>query len=380
MSFNCKRQRVDKSDVDPLDFVHEHLHEHIFQHFDAADVIISSEVSKRWFDVIGGSRKCMKLINLGLENWWQTETPKDFAKVIKICQKTTRKYQNVHFNCNDDPIVSHAAVHLLETLAPSLVDLRFLNADHVTVARQYPFPRLNRLQFINNVADIDDLLLQGTKEVRELNMKHHYWADPEPVLNCLKANKHLTMLKLWDTGISKLFKVYEPNCFQFKLKRFATGADGVISKEAEDNFLHFLQSQSDSLEAIRFRSGLDGVTGAIINKVFELFAMQIIHLDGINDMKDLDLKTNPRVIELRLPWNVDTLEKLMPFVRAIPNVEVLYIRKVSKEILELVATRLKHLRLLYFTKAECCMCCFRKFLTTTDGVNKELKLISKEWY
>lgn len=356
------------------------MHELIFQHFDPADVLISSEVSKLWFDTVGGSRRCMKQVNLGLEKWFHTETSKDMSKVMEIIKNTSRKYQNVHFDCNNDEIFSRTAVQLLKVLAPSLVDLRFLNADSVSMKEYCGFPKLERLQFINNVAEIDYLLLQGSTKLKELNLKHHYWAECVPVMECLKNNKNLVLLKLWDTAICKLFEIYEPNCFQFKLKRFATGADGVLTKATEEKFLAFLESQSDSIEAIRFRSGLDGVNGTVINKVFSMSAMRTIHLDAIGDTQQLDLATNPKITELRLPWNIATLDELTPFLRASPNIKVLFIRRVDKDILEYVAKNMKVLETLYFSRADGCEACLKGIVSVNEDANKDVQLVFKEWF
>lgn len=357
------------------------LHELVFQHFDAADVLILSEVNKSWWNAIGGSRKCMSQVRLGLENWESTETPEDFMRIMKLIKTSSRRYQNIRLNSNDDEMVSRKAVQVLKYFASSLVDIRFLNADSVKIRKTFTFPRLERLQFINNCETIDNLLLEGSTMLKDLNLKHHYWAEAEPVLHCLKRNKNLTMLKLWDTGISKLFcKTYDPKNYLFKLKRFASGADGLITKETEENFIHFLESQNKSMEAIRFRSGLDGVAAPIINKVFEMSAMKIIHLDGIGDLKELCLPFNPKIIELRLPWSIDTMEKLAPFLRAIPKVKVLFLRKINMEILSYVAINLKELKILYYTRAEGCMGCFQKFLASKEETNKGILLVSKEWY
>lgn len=377
-----RHKRMKRSPIeDPFHLIHQHLHELILQHFDPADVIILSEVNKNWFSSIGGSRKCMKQINLGLDNWWQTETPGDMGRLMRIIQKTTRRYQNVHFNCNDDELVSKNSVNLLTVLAPSLVDLKFLNSDNVLKPKlEVKFPRMERLLFINNVADVDEILLQGCTHLKELNLKHHYWADSKPVTECLMKNKRLEILKLWDTGICKLFAEYKPSCFSFKLKRFASGADGKIDRETEENFLRFLETQDESLEALRFRSGLDGVNASFINKVFTMSAMKIIHLDGMGELSEIKLITNPNIIELRLPWSLDTLSKLTPFLRAVPNAKVLFIRKVNRDVLEYVAMNMKKLKILYYTKAEGCMGCFNKFLTTHEDSNKDIRLVYKEWY
>lgn len=365
----------------PLEFgVLPELHELIFQHFDAGDVLISSEVSKRYWNEIGCSKKCMNQVRLGLENWESTETSEDFSRIMSIINKSSRRYQNIRINSNDDEILSKKSVKLLKYFSSSLVDLRFLNADNVLISDNFMFPRLERLQFINNVSDIDELLLQGSIELRELNLKHHYWADPLPVINCLKRNKNLTMLKLWDTGICKLFKDYKPDTYSFKLKKFASGADGTIIKKTEDNFIDFLDSQSNSIEAIRFRCGLDGVGAPIINKVFYMSAMKIIHLDSVGDISELCLPLNLRIIELRLPWTVDSLEKLSPFLCAVPNVKVLFLRKINMEILSYIAMHLKELRILYYTRADGCMGCFKKFVESNEDSNKQIMLVSKEWY
>jgi hypothetical protein len=377
-----KRLRFSKeAPICPLDFgVLPELHELIFQHLDSADVLILSETNKNWWNRIGSSKKCMNQVRLGLENWEATELPEDMVRTMNIVRKSTRHYQTIRLNSSDDRLVSKKAVQLLRYFSPSLVDVRFLNADGILIKNKFTFPRLERLQFINNVPDVDDLLLSGTTCLKELNLKHHYWANPEPVINCLKVNKNLTILKLWDTGISKLFKTYEPNNFPFKLKKFATGADGTITEETESNFINFLEFQSKSIEAIRFRSGLDGANAPIINKVFEMSAMKIIHFDAVGNLGDLFVPINPRIIELRLPWSLDTLDKLTPFLRAIPKAETLYLRKVDMDILKYVALHLKELKIFYYSRAEGCMGCFNKFIASTKKANKKIMLVSKEWY
>lgn len=370
-----------KIQICPLEFgVLPELHELIFQHLDSADVLILSETNKNWWNKIGESKKCMNQVRLGLENWEATELPEDMVRIMNIVRKSTRRYQAICINSSDDRWVSKKAVQLLRYFSPSLVDVRFLNADGILIKNKFTFPRLERLQFINNVPDIDELFLSGSTCLIELNLKHHYWANPEPVMKCLKVNKNLTCLKLWDTGIAKLFQSYEPNCFPFKLKKFATGADGTITEEAEENFIHFLDSQSKSIEAIRFRSGLDGANASIINKVFEMTAMKIIHFDAVGNLGDLCLSVNPRIIEFRLPWSIDTLDKMTPFLRALPKVKVLYLRKVNMDILKYIALHMKELKILYYSRAEGCMGCFTKFIASTEKANKDIMLVSKEWY
>lgn len=365
---------------DPFALIHEHLHELILQHFDPADVLIYSEVSKGWFDTIGASKRCMRQINLGLENWWQTETPKEISRIIQNARFTTRQYQNAVINCNDDPLVSRQAVRLLRSLAPSLVDLRFLNADKIRINNPFKFPKLERLQFINNVADIDNLLLQSSTRLTELNLKHHYWAKPEPVLECLQQNPHISMLKLWNTGLTQFFEICEPGMLKFRLKRFATGSEGELSPKAEENFLHFLDSQSESLEAIRFRSGLENtVNGKIINRLFDMKAIKIIHLDGIGNTDELKPAVNTRIIELRISSNVMSFLTIKPYLKATPNVMVLFLKKINREILDYAVANLTKLRLIYYTRTEGCISCFNKFLATNEG-NKNINLVYKEWF
>ena len=301
---------------------------------------------------------------------------------MKILTKTTRRYQNVRIDSNEDEMIGNEAVKLLKVLAPSLRELRFLNTENVVVDSVYPFPHLQKLQFINNISDVNDLLLQGSTNLTELNLKHHYWAEPEKVATCLRANKKLTMLKLWDTGISKLFDIYKPNLFKFKLKRFASGSDGDISKEAEENFFHFLDTQRESLEAIRIRAGLEEINESLVNKIFQMSTLKIIHFDAMIDgmILDFKLEMNPKLIELRLPWNIETLERLKPFLLAAPNVETLFLKKVDKEILEYIALTMKQVLTLYYTRANACIDCFKKFLRVNEDANKDLTILSKEWY
>lgn len=321
----------------------------------------------------------MRQINLGLEKWWRTETTKHMCQVMKEIAKTTRKYRNATFDCNSDKNFTRFAVHLLKTLSPSLVDLRFLNAEIAEIHELYEFPKLELLRFKNTESVIDQLLLQGSTQLKELNLKYHFWADNVFVMKCLRYNKNLVMLKLWDSAIYRFFEIYEPNCFEFKLKRFAIGVDGTYSKEAEDNFLHFLDTQSDSLEAIRFRSGLDGVACTVMNKVFGMSAMRIIHLDSIEDVTGLNLVTNPRITELRLPWSIRTLHSLMPFLIAVPNVKVLYLRRVDKDILDYIARKMMALQTLFFSRADGCESCLKKIMSVHEDESKNVKLVCKQW-
>jgi len=154
---------------------------------------------------------------------------------------------------------------------------------------------------------------------------------------------------------------------------------GLIQKRLKTIFLHFLDTQGDSLEAIRFRSGLDSVTCTVINKVFSMSAMRIIHLDSIEDLTRLNLETNPRITELRLSWRVSTLHSLLPFLMAVPNVKILYLRRVDRAILEYLARKMKALETLFYSRADGCEACLKKAMAVNEDKSKDVKLVCKQW-
>lgn len=358
---------------DPFAYLHEYVHEHIFQHLEAADVTSASETCKSWYQTIGRSSNCMQLIRLGWNNWWQTETAEDTIRTMSCFEKTLRRYKNMVLNAHNDEIVSQKTFQLLKVFSPWLVDLQLINVDNAPVETiQHFFPRLERLQLNSTSQQADELFLRSCTRLKRLNLKHKHFSDSKSVFRCLKNNKNLETLKIWNIG--SLFELYERNCFRFKLKNFVIGIS-AMTRDIENKFLDFLDSQNENLESIRFRKGLVGVNGRVLSKVFQMSMVRVVYLDGIGDSSDMNLGTNLNITELKLGWDYNTLTMILPFLEAVPRVRVLILKRISKAIIEHIAMHFMELREIYFNKSEDCPSCIVNFLTSDVIRNKSIRII-----
>lgn len=116
-----------KFDADSFQILHEHTHELIRQHMSLDDVLASSEISSVWHECISNSAKCMSKICLSLEQWSDSETPKDMIRLMEALKVTKRKYQNVFINSYYDIIVSKICIEFLRVLSPSLLSLKLIS-------------------------------------------------------------------------------------------------------------------------------------------------------------------------------------------------------------------------------------------------------------
>lgn len=269
---------------------------------------------------------------------------------------------------------------MLPSLAPSLKTLYFQNTDYEDIGGPpYEFPKLEYLQFINNSTPVDNLLLAASTELVELNLKHHYWGDPVPVIECLQRNNKLKVLKLWDASLTKIFALYEPGMFQFKLKRFTTGCEGNFVQYIEANLISFLRAQNE-LEAVRLRPSVSGVSKKIVRTIYRLPLLTVLHLEAVGEVQPRKLPVNQKVVELRLSWAVNTVEKLSVFVTPLPNLRTLHLKQVDRAMLQHLAMHTTELRTVHYYKSDYCPTCFNSFIASARAVNKELEIIRDEDY
>lgn len=150
---------------------------------------------------------------------------------------------------------------------------------------------------------------------------------------------------------------------------------GTVSTEAEDNFIQFLETQTDSVRNIGFR-GTQTVNSTIINKVFEMKATQFIHIHCPVDFTELNMCVNDKILVLGLPSSFDTVDKLVPFLQAAHNLNTLLLSRVNMDILKYIAAQLKHLLILYYSVADC----FTTFQNNHEheGINKVFQVAHKQ--
>lgn len=316
---------------DPFQFIHECLHELVLQHFNADDVKIFSEVDKNWHDVIGRSRKCMKQINLGLTIWWKKE---DMLRNIKIIEKTTRKYQNIRIYCANDEQLNEGFLRLLKSLAPTLIDVTLLDFEYVSLQESIQLPKLERLELTSYDPKIEKILLHDVPHLKKLSLKRR--------------------------GMDR------------------STSSWIYNKEDDENFLKFLESSKHSLEAIKFMDLC--INENFVNKIFQMPAIKTIYLNiRMIEVTALDLSSNPNITELQVPYTVFTLDLLMPFLNAAPNVKVLYVMIIYEEILKFLANNMRALEIIYFSSSGERESHLKKIISESNNCNIQL-ILKKSFY
>lgn len=116
MSITKKQKLSHRKNWDPLG-IPEEIHSLIFQHFNAKDVLIASEISWHWYNVVGESRECMEKIQLMLKEPGNCE--------MEILQNSSRNYQNITLT----GAINNENSKFLDLYSSSLKSFKLMNED-----------------------------------------------------------------------------------------------------------------------------------------------------------------------------------------------------------------------------------------------------------
>lgn len=318
---------IQEVELDPFKAIDKSHHELILQHFTGIELLDTSEVSPKWFNLIAKSEISMKKIELKIIDG-DLETKNE---IIELVSQSPRQYQNLH-------ICSQNKMKLVLRFAPSLTEVRICCFD-MNVG-ELEIPNLKKLIILNGDA-IANGLINSSTSLEELHLKSIRTSAADAVVECLKVNKQLKFLSL-GTSPSVIFKEDLSSMFEFQL--VAVSAKLFFLPDPT-NFFTFLHSQAESLRqlTVHVTSCDSSIFSATINNLPKLERLEIFgaaEVYGIaksppHDLPErLDLKPNQSVKVLRVErlrlYNLSSLKSLL---LALPNLKSFRVLDSTKDAL-----------------------------------------------
>lgn len=349
--------------MDPLEFIHEHVHDLILLHFEVHELEKLSLVSRRWNRSIGNSPVAMKRV------WWNFDNRlrRKKKKNIQAFQASDRKYQNFRIRENDSGLkfllLSRCTwrraqiqnqsltsykdyLNLLRVFNETIIELDLGDVEIKTsdFLEKLKFKRLKKLGFYLGSHESSLAVQPFMQNIKTLqHVVFHVSADfataSEQMTEILALQPQLTHLQLSADAFEKTFLNIDAYNFQlnyFSLEYSGNGQDAK-SKNLLANLAQFLSNQK-KLDWIILGSW---TSTFILEILFKHLSMRRLSLEhDLNDEKfDLaavKLPVNDRIKQIDFECGNPTLQWLQPVIDAAPKVEVLYFQHITPEILEFV--------------------------------------------
>lgn len=365
--------------MDPLEEVHEHVHELIFQHLTVEDVLMVSLVSKKWCKVVGKSTSAMKKVWLNVGDRFN-EPKKDDLKAFRASE---RDYQNFKMSEIENGlqillfpkrqwrraqidiqsfINFRDFVNLLYIVCDTIVELEIFDMDIEDVnydngVQCFSLLEKLRIGFVTSVAlkpflmkqpllnklileDISDLGVAKGENVQDL------------IVKLLTFQPQLTCLSLSSDAFCKAFK-YD-NSFNFQLKHLLVEYQGNCETTESKIVLKSLEVFLSTQKNLKWITLCEWTSTDIIDSIFNRSKVERISFDYFDvDSKKFDsslLKLHQNLNIKQMDFDCENIDLcwLKPLLEATPAVNILYFFHISQELLLHVLTIFKHLKLLKY--------------------------------
>ena len=376
--------------MDPLIKISSDIHDLLFQHFDAAEVLDFSKISPEWYEKIAIST-CMRKVKFSLKLWKNSAGTKQQQtdEKILVIHNTTRRYQSVAIDCRFDKNLSEEIWNFLEFSA-NLRELK-IKSIKLDAPKSIVLPKLKILKLTYVSSTVRNILLTSSSSLTKLKLKMESplrWSETQradreslqQVRNCMEMNQNLEELELHASAQYKTFfdeDFSDVVRFQLKSLKIKTGMRlALISEKNEQHFLNFLKTQSKTLQNFF----IDVCRPNVIYHAFNFMpAVTSFHIDVMvmNDFKvrDLKLSLNENIVDLKIPY-VSHLEDIKAFLEVAPNLKSLFVAHLSHETMEFIAWNLMNLTMLKFRYDEIdCEGFYEQLKDDYPDVNQNIEMI-----
>lgn len=362
--------------MDPFEKLPEEIYDQVLKYFEVDEFLFTlSQVSKRWYEVVGKSNVCMQKVKINLKS----KRKNDFAERIEtlkwMSQKNSRKYQIIQANCLFEENVSNEFYNFLKTAS----SLEYINMRSMKLEGQelesISLPKLEYLKVMFIPRQVINNLITSTSSLTQLILWNetplsyddlNYQPSEKTIESarwCLENNSYLTELEI--QGRANFFAFFEKDIAPYvkcQLKKLTVKIEmkpQLWTDFHKQNFINFLASQAESLEYIY----IDVCPPAIIKRVFNnMPKIKSIRFDieqaepNKIDINELDLHVNQNIVNFEVPY-IARFDDLKDFLALVPNVEKLLIGHVIPRLIEFAITSLPHLESLVYRYDDCAVGC-----------------------
>lgn len=330
---------------DPLERIHEDLHDLIFQHLNGNDILNTSIVSSQWYTATSTSKAAMLQIQLKI-----IQPIQHVKTMFDVINNSFKQFQNVIFSCNYDETLINYCFKILCKNAKVIVNVEaidmVLNNDLIQTIKLPHLRALSLRSFKpNHENELYSMFLAASTCLYSLKLDIHI---DDKVIQCLMHNNNLTELEISQQTIEALFKKDITINVNFKLKKLRANIN-EMNQNVEVNFIKFLQSQASTLESLHLARVPAKVFPIIFNQMQLLQTFYFQSFTG--SLTDLDIHKNTciAILEIRHEY---MLERIKPLIDATPNVQLLFVERISQHLLELLSKMKKLKRVNYMHETD----------------------------
>lgn len=321
--------------LDPLSLGNEKSYKYILQFLSGAELLVLSEVSRGWYQLIAQSAEAMNKIQLVInENWYREFDINDLIN-------STRRYKHVKVGQllrRRDHVFS-----LLWKYSYCLcsIDTYF---DIKMRGLQMPFVRSLAIRKVRSCKDLNietvfkDGLFSACKVLVKLEIAGETNC-PETVINCLRSNENLKELIIDYNASHEIFAYYD-HTWLFELKTLSMGK-AFFASTIESNVCQFLSTQTASVQDLKVLHCDIQLLYKIFNAMKSLKSLtfspvltQVLYHDSFMTHDNLQ---EMKMIGVSMKY----LEYMLP---AAPNLKKLYISNPTTEMVTYVLAGTRALR------------------------------------
>lgn len=382
--------------MDPFEKLPEEIYDNILKYFEIDEILFTfSQVSLRWYEVIGKSSVCMQKVKINL----RAKRKNDFAERIEtlnwMSRKNSRKYQFIQANCLIDEGVSSAFYNFLK----SSNSLEFINMRSMKMETQelpqLSLPKLENLKVMFIPRDVVNNLITSTASLKRLILWNetplsydnlNYQPSEKTMESarwCMENN--LSLFELEIQGRANFFAFFERDISKFtrcRLKKLTVKVEMKIelwTEAHEEHFINFLASQADSLDYIYIDNCNSNIFQYVFNEMPKLTSIRFDIEQSVNkfDIKEMKLKNNEKVKILELPY-VAVFDDLKDFLALVPNVQQILIGHIIPRVLDFATENLPQLETIIYRYDDCAGGCeqfYQNMLKDKPNINQNIKLL-----
>lgn len=361
--------------MDPLKAVAE-VSDLIFQHLIGRELILATEVSPYWDEVIGCSFSAMKKIRIltsspqtmGLKfsdvkkllaqsprkyqnfNWSYrfSDQSSSFKNVLPIFSAVGRSWKNIHLSCLNVPATN--IIKLLSVVEPTIENVQiewtsgYQGKPQKTSHLTFPKLKVLSLQETESVSET----FAGCKQLKEFSFEGEYPSDSSVamVIQLLRRN-NLEKLKVSPNMLERLFGDADISSTCLGLKQFVSDTNkrfnfSELTENAKENFFKFLNQHMKFLEHLTVPCVIDREHIKLMLQMPKLKVLMVnIVLHNI-DFTKLNL-INTSIQTLKFIDFQSDINIVKFFIDCLPNLTHLHIHSLNQESLEYLSASAKKL-------------------------------------
>lgn len=339
--------------MDPLVNIEEESYGLIFQHFLGQDVKNAFLCSKKWNQIVSGSKICMSKIKIDFSYTRKNIVVDDQLRDLHhyYLNKGPRKYRNLEINMKKgiSTGLPKECFKMLELMIPFLNDIVLINVviSDINVSNKLFLPNLLYLRIEFCSQKINDVFLKSSKSLKSLELSSDDIPIEIAILYCLKTNPNLKILHCRVKVFHMIFKTDVADLFKFQLKKLYYESEQFYDQcntVVHENVLKFLKNNCLNLEVIELQVADTNIVNCIINEmesVREVVIRMLISNSTFNFIEN-------RTVELLEVNYIKSAEELKPFIDCLPNLKTLNVAELDTDMIFYTATNLEHLTALTY--------------------------------